>query len=458
MSEQGFTRRTFLMGSALAVAGLSTAALAAKGKRISPNERLRVAAIGAGGQGGDDIRMMAKEDVVALCDVDWDRAAESFRAFPNARRYHDFREMLDKERLDAVTIGTPDHTHAVAALAAMQRGIHVRVQKPLTWSIAEARLLREAARKYDVVTAMGNQGHAGNGVRQMCEILWSNAIGFVREVHIWTDRPHWDQSPTGRLASQAVPDSLNWDLWLGPAPYRHYNEGYAPFSWRGWWEFGCGALGDMACHIMDPAYWALQLGVPTSVECVSMEGGNAERPPTKSIIRYEFPARPFGETYDVAWRGKTLPPVTVYWYDGGNRPPQPPGVPMLTRLGDGDNGSYFVGDDGVATTGCYGYGSRLLPAERMKELQMPPQVIPRVPNGNAYTEFAAACKGGPRPGSNFDYAAPFTEMVHLGSLAVRAGVGKKIEWDADGMRCRNLPEVNEHVSRQNTRRGWEMAV
>ena len=205
----GLTRRTFLAGSALALAGLPGVSLAAKGKRISPNEKLRVAAIGAGGQGGDDITMMGQEDIVALCDVDWDRAAETFQAFPSAHRYRDFREMLDKERLDAVTIGTPDHTHAVAALAAMQRGIHVRVQKPLTWSIAEARLLREAAHKYGVVTAMGNQGHAGNGVRRMCEILWSNAIGPVREAHIWTDRPHWDQSPTWHLPSAPVPDNLD---------------------------------------------------------------------------------------------------------------------------------------------------------------------------------------------------------------------------------------------------------
>ncbi len=459
MPEEGLTRRTFLMGSALAVAGLSTAGLAAKGKRVSPNEKLRVAAIGAGGMGSGDIHGLGEtEDVIALCDVDWDRAAGTFKDFPKARRYRDFRVMLDKERLDAVTISTPDHVHAPAALYAMQRGVHVRVQKPLTWSIAEARMLREAAKKYNVVTAMGNQGHAREGVRQMCEFLWSDAIGFVKEAHIWTDRPIWDQSPTGRLASQAVPDDLDWDLWLGPAPYRHYNEGYLPFSWRGWWEYGCGALGDMACHIMDPAYWGLQLGVPTSVECVTIEGGNAERPPIKSVIKYEFPARPFRERVDVAWRGKMLPPVTVYWYDGGFLPPRPEGLPEGTVLGDGSNGSYFVGENGLATTGCYGDRTRLLPEARMKDFQQPPAVLPRVPDGDSYLEFATACKGGPLPGSNFEYSAPFTEMVHLGSLAVRAGLNKKVEWDAKNMRCPNLPEVNEYVTRQNTRRGWEMSV
>jgi len=458
MTEHGFTRRTFLMGSALAIAGLQTAARAA-GRRVSPNEKLNMGGIGAGGQGGGDIRDMGAENVVALCDVDWNRAAESFKTFPNARRYRDFRVMLEKEKLDAVTVGTPDHTHTVAALAAMQLGIHVRVQKPLTWSIAEARALTKAAHKYNVVTAMGNQGHAGSGVREMCEILWSNAIGPVREAHIWTDRPIWDQSPKqANLPSVAVPENMDWDLWLGPAPYRHYNPGYAPFSWRGWWEFGCGALGDMACHIMDPANWALQLGTPTSVECVTMEGGSEETPPVKSIIKYEFPARPFREKVDVVWKGKTLPPVTVYWYDGGFKPPLPAGVPEGTKLGDGSNGSYFVGDDGAATTGCYGDGTRLLPDERMKDFKQPDEVIPRVPDDDSHLEFANACKGGPAPGSNFDYSGPFTEVVHLGSLAVRAGVGQKIQWDSKAMRSPNMPEVNHFVARQNTRRGWEISV
>ena len=457
MAEHGFTRRTFLLGSALTIAGLPTAARAA-GKRVSPNEKLNVAAIGAGGKGGDDIENMASENVVALCDVDWDRAADTFKTFPNARRYRDFRVMLDKEKLDAVTVGTPDHTHAVAALAAMQRGIHVRVQKPLTWSIAEARMLRNAAHKYQVVTAMGNQGHAQDGVRQLCEILWSNAIGPVREAHIWTDRPLWDQSATKKLPSVAVPEELDWDLWLGPAPYRHFNPGYAPWNWRGWWEFGCGALGDMACHIMDPAYWALQLGAPSSVECVAMQGSILETPPMRSILKYEFPARPFREKVDVAWKGTILPPVKVYWYDGGYRPPLPPGVPEGTRLGDGSNGSYFVGDDGVATTGCYGGGTRLLPDERMKDFKLPSEVIPRVEAGDSYLEFINACKGGPAPGSNFDYSGPLTEVVLLGNLAIHAGVGKRVGWDFKAMRSPNMPGVNHLVQRQDTRRGWEISV
>jgi len=458
MADNGFTRRTFLVGSALAVAGLSgaTASPAAR-RRVSPNEKLNVAAIGAGGMGSGDIHNMASENIVALCDVDWDRAADTFNDFPHARRYRDFRVMLDKEKLDAVTISTPDHTHAIAALWAMQRGIHVRVQKPLTWSIAEAQLLRKAAHKYQVVTAMGNQGHAGAGVRQLCEILWSDAIGFVREAHIWTNRPVWEQGAAMKLPSQAVPENLDWDLWLGPAPYRHYNRGYAPWDWRGWWEFGCGALGDMACHIMDPAYWALQLGTPTAVECVRMEGATPESPPMKSVIKYDFPARPFREKYNVAWHGKTLPPVTVYWYDGGLLPPMPAGIPAGTRLGDGDNGSYFVGEKGIATTGCYGDGTRLLPDERMKDFKLPDEVIPRV-EGGAYAEFIRACKGGPLPGSNFDYSAPFTEVVHLGSLAIKAGVGKSIQWDSKAMRSPNMPEVDRYVSRQNTRRGWEMTL
>jgi hypothetical protein len=343
---------------------------------------------------------------------------------------------------------------------AMAYGKHVRVQKPMSWSVSEARAMAKAARKYKVATAMGNQGHAGDGVRQMCEILWSDAIGPVREAAIWTDRPDWPQGIREPLPAAPVPDSLDWNLWLGIAPERPYHPGYAPSSWRGWWDFGCGALGDMGCHIMDPANWALQLGAPTSVECIMEQGCNSQTGPTASIIKYEFPARPFKEDLpSVKWHGKMLPPLTMYWYDGKfadgtqNLPPRPEGVPEGAQLGEGDNGSYFVGDDGIATTGCYGGGTRLLPVERMSDFSMPDEVIPRVPDGNSYQEWINACKGGTPAGSNFDYAGPFTEIVNLGNLAVRVGVGKVVEWDAKRMQSPNCPEANQFLSRE-PRTGW----
>ena len=456
MNSGKITRRFFLMSSAAMAAGCMTAGR--KTSRISPNEKLNVAAIGCGGMGGGDIMSCSKtENVVALCDVDWNRGGQVGEELPNAKRYTDFRVMLEKQKdIDAVTVSTPDHTHAIAALTAMQLGKHVRVQKPMTYSIEEARLLTKAAKKYSrLATAMGNQGHAGDGVRQMCEILWSNAIGFVREAHIWTNRPVWPQGIAEPLPAQPVPEKMAWDLWLSVAPERSYNEGYAPFKWRGWWDFGCGALGDMGCHIMDPANWALQLSAPTSVECIQQEGNSDQTGPTKSVIKYEFPARPFRDSYPQAeWYGKTLPPVTVYWYDGGIMPPRPAGVPEDEVLGEGANGSYFVGDDGVATTGCYGGETRLLPKERMDEYTMPVEFIPRILNdGNSYLEWISACKGGTPAGSNFSYSGPFTETVLLGNVAVRAG--QKLLWDAKKMKVTNLDSANQYVAR-TYRKGWEL--
>ncbi len=452
MEARKITRRTFLMGSAFAMAGCATLR---RPRYVHPEEKLNVAGIGVGGMGSGDIRGCGSENIVALCDVDWERGADSFNTFPNARRYKDFREILDKEKdIDAVVISTPDHTHAVAALAAIELGKHVRVQKPLTWSVKEARALELAARRHRVVTQMGNQGRAAEGVRQMCEFLWSDAIGFVTEAHIWTNRPVWPQGMYEMPPAQPIPDHLDWDLWLGPAQHRPYNEAYHPFRWRGWWDFGCGALGDMGCHIMDPAWWSLQLGAPKTVDCVRQEGNNPQTGPVSSVIKYEFPERPFKEPYEQSkWYGRMLPPVTVYWYDGGEMPPHPEGVPENEQIGSGDNGSYFIGQDGIATTGTYGGDTRLLPAARMADFQPPDPYIPRVPDGNSYREWIEACKGGPKPGSNFDDAGPFTEMVLLGNAALRAG--RKLEWDHEHMVFTNAPEANQFLGREN-RPGWEM--
>ncbi len=461
-------RRTFLKGSAAAaMAGMAAMTASAKTSGFKANEKLLLAGIGVGGQGAGDMRGLAScpnVEVVALCDVDESRAASSFELFtkknPNVRIYKDYRVMLEKEKdIDAVSISTPDHTHAPAALMAMELGKAVRVQKPLTWCVAEARELTKAAKKYKVPTCMGNQGHAGDGVRQMCEIIWADTIGDVRECHIWTNRPVWPQGIWKPLPKEPVPSTMAWDLWIGTAPYRDYNHAYAPFNWRGWWDFGCGALGDMACHIMDPANWALQLGAPTSVECVYQEGQNEQTGPLRCIIKYEFPERKFKEPYKQAkWYGKTLPPVTVYWYDGniwGDPKFRPDCVKgfseeVFKKLGDGDNGSLFVGDKGIATTGCYGGGTRLVPDEKMADFKMPDPYIPRI-KGGTYQEFVDAARGIRPAGARFEYAGPFTETVALGNVATRAG--HKILWDAKRMKVTNCKYANRFLSREY-RKGW----
>lgn len=300
---------------------------------------------------------------------------------------------------------------------------------------------------------MGNQGHSKEGVRQFCELIWSGAIGQVREVHIWTNRPgrFWKQGDwTEPLPAERIPDHLDWDLWLGTAPVRPYNHIYAPHDWRGWWDFGCGALGDMGCHIMDPCNWALKLGPPTSVEPVLQTKKNDQTGPGKSIIRYEFPQR--GD----------FAPVTVYWYDGGAMPPRPEGVPADEILGalrpdrprsNGKNGSYYIGDKGIATVGEYGEAPRLLPESVHKDFTPPPRSIPRVIDNDPYKDWLQACKGGKPACSNFDYAGPFTETVLLGNVALRAG--QKIMWDAKRMKITNVREANRYI-RRKYRKGWHI--
>jgi predicted dehydrogenase len=447
MSNYKMTRRTFLLSSAALAAGLAAAGgkkRYAAPRKVSANDKLNIAGIGAGGKGSSDVEGASEgNNIVALCDVDWHRGAETFKKFPNAKQYKDFRQMLEKEyhNIDAVTISTPDHMHAPAAIAAMQLGKHVYVQKPLTHDIYEARRLKELAREYKVASQMGNQGHSGEGVRRLCEWIAAGAIGTVRETHIWTNRPIWPQGIPRPHKEDKVPKDFPWDLWLGTAPKRPYVKGvYHPFNWRGWWDFGCGALGDMACHIMDPAYTALKLGYPSSVEAVS-EGNNNETGPKWSIITYQFPAR------------GAMPPVKLIWYDGNKMPPRPDVIPADEKLGDGDNGTLFVGDKGYLSCGCYGGNPSLHPREKMNDFKRPEKTIPN--SSGHYQEWIEACKGiePPKGGftGNFDYAGPFTEMVLLGNVAVRAG--KKIEYDPVNMKITNLPEANKYLKR-DYRRGW----
>ena len=447
MDSKAISRRSFLVSSTTAIlAGCASGPPKETAPAIvsttSANEKLNIAAIGAGGKGGSDIRSVARENIVALCDVDWARAAGSFNAFPNIPKYKDFRIMLEKEKsIDAVTISTPDHTHAAAAMAAMELGKGVYVQKPLTHTIYEARTLRETARRTGVATQMGNQGHSGEGVRRVCEWVWDGGIGDVHEVHIWTNRPVWPQGIDRPTDTPPVPETLDWDLWVGPSPMRPYHPAYVPFSWRGWWYFGCGALGDMACHIMDPANWALKLGEAEGIIGVQAESSpvNNETAPEWSIITFEIPAR------------AGMPPVKLVWYDGGKQPPRPEGIGD-EGLGDGENGSLFIGDKGMITCGEYGGSPRLVPRAAMKAYDRPPRSIPK--SIGHYREWIAACKGGEPAGSNFEYAAPFTELVLLGNLALRSG-GKKLEYDREKMAVVNEPDANQFIQ-MDYRQGWSL--
>lgn len=450
-------RRAFI-GSAAAAFTILPSHVVRAGPGRSPNEKLNIAGIGVGGMGATNLANCATENIVALCDVDSDLAAKTFAKYPRARRYKDFRVMLDKEKqIDALIVATPDHSHAVIALAAIQRGIHLYVQKPLTHSVHEARVLTEAARTHKVATQMGNQGHSGDGTRQICEWIQAGAIGDVREVHAWTNRPVWPQGiEVDRPAeTPPVPTTLDWDLWIGPAQQRPYHPTYHPGNWRAWWDFGTGSLGDLGCHILDCVFWALKLKYPVSVEgCISTywhglwkktEPKN-ENFPRSSIARFKFPAR------------ENMPEVKLTWWDGGLTPARPEELEPGRRMGDSDGGVFFLGDNGVLMCGCYGRNPQLLPEKRMKEFQAPAPTIDRVPGGEKGHEqdWVRACKGGKPASSNFDHSGPLSEMVLMGNLAIRFP-NRLLLWDGEKMEVTNDTEANEYV-RRRYRQGWALPV
>jgi predicted dehydrogenase len=402
-----------------------------------------VAAIGAGGKGYTDIRgFHATENLVAMADPDEKRAARAFKEFASVPKYKDFRQMFDKEEknIDAVTVSIPDHMHATASMWAMTRGKHVYCQKPLTHTVWEAQEMMKTAEKYGVATQMGNQGYSNEGAREACEILWHGDIGDVTEVHAWTNRPltYWPQGPDVIPKEAPVPETLDWDTWIGVAKMRPYSPAYAPMSWRGFPDFGCGAIGDMACHIMGTPNMALKLTAPVSVECVTQEGKSEYTFPQRSVIRFDFPAR------------HNMPAVKVFWYDSLEAQKQFPNVPAGEMLGDSDlNGSLFVGEKGMMTTGCYGERTRLVPADKMKDYTLPPQVLTRSPGH--YRDWIRACKGGAPACSNFSVAAPFVSWMLLGVIAMK--YEGKLEWDAQKMRFTNNNEANKHL-KPEYRKGW----
>ncbi len=446
------SRRAFLAAGGMAL-GLTIVPRHVLGGAgfVAPSERVNVAGIGCGGMGGGDIGQHAKNgaNIIALCDVDEQRGAGSFKAFPQARRYKDFRVMLDKEanNIDAVTVGTPDHIHAVASMAAIRAGKHVYCQKPLTHTLHECRELTKAAAAAGVMTQMGNQGHASEGSRLTNEWIRSGMIGEVREVHVWSDRAGllWKQGIGRPTETPPVPSTLDWNLWLGPIQDRPYHPAYAPVSWRGWRDFGTGALGDMGCHIIDHPVWALGLGAPTAVEAsCTLDGSvidnkpNFETYPIAAIISFEFPAR------------GAQPPVRMTWYEGGLMPPTPAEMPAGRRL-DG-NGVLYVGSKGKMFHSSHGGMPELLPMPLNDEVQTVPKTIAR--SAGHYEEWMNACKGGPRPISNFDYAGPLTEIVLLGVLALRAP-GKRLEWDSVNLKVKNAPELDQHIHTEY-RKGWTL--
>ena len=435
------SRRDFLKSATIASAAVSLPAIL-KGQGSgasaqSPNDKLNIACIGVGGRGWDVVHGVKSENFVAFCDVDDQRAAKTYEEFPSVPRFRDYRQMLDQlgNQIDAVTVATPDHMHFPIAMAALSLGKHVFVEKPLTHTIWEARELGKAAREKKVATQMGNQGHAHEGLRLLKEWHQAGILGDVREIHSWTDRPIWPQgvnAPDHSKMMPVVPGTLDWDLWLGVAAEREYDPAYVPFAWRGFWDFGTGALGDMGAHIMDGAYWALELTQPTSIEAVSARQTKVS-PPTASVVTYEFPAR-----------GK-LPAVKWTWYDGGLQPTLPPELEPARKLQE--NGTLIVGSKATVFADTYYSSARIIPESKMKELSpsFPARSIPRVEGGH-FAEWLRACKGGPPAGSNFDYASQLTETILLSNVAIRAR--RRIEWDSAAMKVTNLPAGNEFITKK----------
>lgn len=442
-------RRNFLASTGV-IAGVLVLPSEVLGRAgaVSPNSKLNIAGIGIGGQGGNDIDEVSRENIVALCDVDEEHAAHMFKKYPNAKRHKDFRVMLEKEKgIDAVVVGTPDHNHAIVSVTAMKLGKHVYCEKPLTRTVHEARVVAKTAREAKVATQMGNQGMAFEGNRLINEWLWDGAIGPVREVHVWSDRPThrgkmplwWAQGIERPKETPPIPATLDWDLWLGPAPVRPYHPAYVPFRWRGWWDFGTGGLGDMGIHNLAPVFSALKLGAPESVQASSTPVF-PETVPVAAMVHYQFPAR--GD----------MPPVKLHWYDGGMLPERPAELEVNREL-DPEDGIIFVGDKGkMLVTGWGGEHPRLLPESLDKGYKRPPKTLPR--SIGHYLEWVAACKIGSATRSDFSFAGPLTEAVLLGSVCIRNG-GEKLLWDSDNLKITNDPDANRFLHYEY-RKGWSL--
>lgn len=445
-------RRTFLgTGAGLAAASAFTIVprhvLGGAGF-AAPSDKLNIAGIGVGGMGAHNLKAMAGENITALCDVDHIYAAKTFAEYPNARLYKDYRELLDKEKdVDAVLIATPDHTHAVITLAALRAGKHVYCQKPLTHTVFEARKVAEEAAKSGLRTQMGIQGHSSDDMRKLCEWVWSGAIGPVRKVAAWSSicyypwgHAYWSSQLGVRpTETPPLPEGMDWDLWIGPAPMRPYHPTYHPLTWRSWHDFGCSMMGDRGVHTLDVIFWALKLGAPETIEA-SCTDLNDETHPVAGLVRFNFPAR--GD----------MPPVELMWYDG-LMPPGYPGIENSRLLGENEGGILMEGDDGFLTAGIYANSPMLLPQDKFKGTPPAPESIPRVRGSheqewiNAIKEDRPACAG-------FDYAGPLTEMCLLGNVAKRVP-GVKLHWDAASMTFKDNEKATKFVHKAY-REGWAL--
>ncbi len=448
MSEHNRSRRRFLAATASAAAFTIVPRHVLGGAgNTPPSEKLNIAGIGFGGMGKSNLRQLESENIVALCDVDMNYAAETIKRYPKAKVHTDFRKMLETQKdIDAVMIATPDHTHAIIAMAAMKMGKHVYCQKPLTHDVYESRMLAKAAKKYGVTTQMGIQGHSSEGNRLICEWIWDGAIGEVREVDAWCSLSYfpfghaywsskWNRRPSD---TPPMPSGLDWDLWLGPAPKRPYHPAYHPGVWRCWWDFGCGMMGDRGAHTLDGAFWALKLGHPETIEATSLDL-NPDTHPLAAVVTYQFGAR--GD----------LPPVKLTWYEG-LRAPRPPELEDGRRMGHTEGGILFKGTKGKLVGGVYGEGPRLIPESSMKEYKQPEKTIPRVKDSHEM-DWVRACKEGRQAGADFAYSGPLTEICLLGNVAKR--MDARIEWDAENLKVTNLPEANKYI-RTEYRQGWSL--
>ncbi len=447
MSNKNFSRRNFLKNAAIATAGISiipSHAVSGLGHQ-APSDKLNIAGIGIGGKGHPNLVGMNTENIVGLCDVDWKYADRCFKEFPTAKRYWDWRKLLDEMggSIDGVLVATADHSHAAIAATALSMGKHVYCQKPLTHSVYESRLLTRLAAKHKVATQMGNQGNSGHGVRQLCEWIWNGEIGEIREVHAWTDRPIWPQGLQRPTQVMPVPKTMDWDLFIGPAKMRPFHECYTPWNWRGWWDFGTGAFGDMACHVLDPVFQSLKLVYPEKVQGSSTLI-NTESAPQAETVKFSFPAR--DNMPKVA-----MPAVQLHWYDGGLLPSVKEMLPEGENLmADGLGGCLFIGSKDTLICGCGGFNGRLL-SGRIPQVS---PYLPRIPGATGYVDgpheqdWIRACKESPEnrveATSNFGYSGPFNEAVLLGVLAIRLqGLNKSLIWDAENMKFSNIFETEE---------------
>lgn len=442
-------RRAFVRGMAAGAAVSIVPARVLGRDGAPPSAKLNIAGIGVGRQGLGDLKKLADENIVALCDVDPGFAAKARTEFSKASFHTDWRAMLEKEKgIDAVLIATPDHTHAVIAAAAMRAGKHVFCEKPLTHDIREARTLARIAKETGVVTQMGIQGHSGDGIRRLREWIEGGVLGEIREVDAWCSltyyppgRAYWSPVVLRRPTETPEPPAdLNWDVWIGPAPMRPYHKAYHPGAWRAWWDFGNGMMGDRGVHTLDSAVWGLGLGKPESVEA-SCTDLNDDTHPIGAVVTFRFAAR------------GAMPPVKLTWYEG-LRAPLPPELEDGRTMGHPEGGLLFKGSKAFAMAGVYAESPRIIPEARMQELvpSLPPKSRPTIEGGH-YANWARACKGQDKAVADFEYSAHLTEICQLGNIAKR--MQKRIVWDAEKMAVTNLPEANRFVAPEY-RAGWSL--